>query len=56
MSLPRKSSIIQLLKVWKQSKKTQPKVNLKGYPNGYVEKNTLDGPIQSYEDFIKTKK
>jgi hypothetical protein len=56
MSLIRKDALKQLVKVFKQSKKTQPNVKVKDYPNGYVEKNALDGPIQTYEDFIKKKK
>jgi hypothetical protein len=56
MSLVRKRSLQQLVDIFKKSKKTQPKVSLKGYPNGYVEKNALDGPVQTYEDFIKTHK
>ena len=56
MSLPRKSSLKQLMAVFRKSKKTQPKTGLKNYPNGYVEKNVLDGPVQSYEDFMRTKK
>lgn len=56
MSLVRASSLKQLRNVFKKSKKFQPKVKIRDYPNGYTEKNILDGPVQSYEDYMRTKK
>ena len=55
MSLINKRSLDQLKAVYKKSKKTEPKLNMQGYPNGYIEKSALNHPIQTYEDWMKTK-
>jgi len=52
-ALPRRASLKQLYDVYKKTKKTQPKIKLKNYPNGYVEKPILDGPVLSYEDYME---